>query len=390
MTPSARVAAAVDILDAILAGAPVEAELTRWARSNRYAGSSDREVIRDHVYDAVRCRRTLAAFGGAATGRGLMLGMARAFDMDIDDLFSGEGHALDPPTAAESDALRRPLALKRAERFDVPDWLFPMIEASLGPDTDDILSAMQSRAPLHARVNGLRGTRSEALALLTEARIQAQPHPLAKTAVEIVQRTRKVRQSMAYRSGLIEFQDASVQAAVEASAHLAANVRVLDYCAGGGGKALALAPFHPERLIAHDINPRRMTDLPARAQRALAPIQIAQTADLKRLGPFDMVLADVPCSGTGVWRRDPAAKWTLDEVTLARLVNTQRDILDRTKTYLAKRGTLVYMTCSLLGIENDHQIDEFLSRNRDWTCTYRRQFTPLDGGDGFFVAHLTV
>jgi 16S rRNA (cytosine967-C5)-methyltransferase len=132
-----------------------------------------------------------------------------------------------------------------------------------------------------------------------------------------------------------------------------------------------------------------MVDLPARAARAGARIRLADGAGLARAAPFDLVLCDVPCSGSGAWRRSPEAKWALTQARLDELTAMQDAILDRAAPLVAAGGTLAYVTCSLLEVENADRIAAFLARTPGWQVVARRRLTPLDGGDGFYMAHLT-
>jgi 16S rRNA (cytosine967-C5)-methyltransferase len=159
---------------------------------------------------------------------------------------------------------------------------------------------------------------------------------------------------------------------------------VLDYCAGGGGKTLAMAARARLKLFAHDVDPRRMRDLPARAKRAGARVTLTEAPQ----GPFDLVLADAPCSGSGSWRRAPEGKWLLTPDRLAGVIAVQAQILDRIATLVAPGGVLAYATCSLLRAENEAQIAAFQARSPGWSLASQRRLTPLDGGDGFFVAVL--
>ena len=384
MTPGARIGAAIGILDAVLAGAPAEKALTNWGRRSRFAGSGDRHAVRDLVFDALRRRRSLARLGGADSGRGLMLGRLRAAGMPAAGLFTGVGHAPAPPTPAAAAALAAPVRLGPPEALDCPDWLWPRLRASLGPDAGPVLAALRERAPLHLRVNLLRGDRDAAARALAAEGVETRPHPLAATALEVLSNPRKVQTTRAWLDGLVEVQDAASQAVVAALPM--PRGRVLDFCAGGGGKTLALAARGPARFFAHDASPARMRDLPARAARAgvavecLAPEAVA--------GRFELVLADVPCSGSGAWRRGPEAKWTLDAGALARLNATQDAILARCAGLVAPGGALAYVTCSLLDDENSARIGAFLAARPGWRAVTSRRLTPLDGGDGFFVAVL--
>ena len=127
-----------------------------------------------------------------------------------------------------------------------------------------------------------------------------------------------------------------------------------------------------------------MADIPVRAERAGTPIDVTDAPK----GEFELVLCDVPCSGTGAWRRRPGAKWSLTDACLARLCSLQDGILDAASRFVAPGGVLAYSTCSLLNVENGDRVDAFLSRRRSWQQICSERFTPLDGGDGFFLALL--
>lgn len=381
MTPGARIAAAIAVLDRALAGDPVERALTNWARSSRFAGSGDRAAVRDLVYDAMRCQRSFAALGGANTGRGLMLGHVRSTGGDMDALFSGIGHAPAPPGMDEAG--RTP---DTAEALDLPDWLIPMLQAGLGTALPDVAEALRARAPVFLRVNLIKGPVAGAIAALAADGITAVPHALADTALEVTGGARRVQTAQAYLSGLVELQDGSSQAVVQALP-LRGGMRVLDHCAGGGGKTLAMAARARLDLVAYDANPARMRDLPLRAKRAGAKVQI--TTQPEALGPYDLILADAPCSGAGSWRRDPQGKWLLTPEKLAALGAVQDSILDRIAPMVAAGGHLAYATCSLLEVENGARVAGFLARTPGWRLVDEHRFTPIGGGDGFYLALLT-
>ncbi len=380
MTPAARLDAAITILDRILSGTPAEQTLTSWARASRFAGAKDRAAIRDHVFDVLRCKRSCAHLGGAETGRGLILGLLRSTGQDPNTLFTGQGHAPAPLTGAE--ARHDPAPMPELVALDSPDWLAPALRASLGSEFASVLQALRQRAPVFLRVNTARVTRTDAIAALHEAGIGTKPHALATTALEITANPRALRQSAPYRDGLVELQDAASQAVIAALPPLE-GARVLDFCAGGGGKALALAA-RGATVTAHDAHPQRMADLPARAARAQTRITLSEAPE----GLFDLVLTDVPCSGSGAWRRSPAGKWTLTPEQLSQLHQVQAGILDRVAPLVRPGGWLAYATCSLLDSENGAQIAAFLTRRKDFRPTQTHRFTPLEDGDGFYLALL--
>lgn len=384
MTPGARLSAAIDILDRVLAGASAEQALTNWGRANRYAGSGDRSAVRDLVFDALRCKRSFAAWGGAETGRGLILGGLRAAGAAPEALFTGEGHAPSPLTPIEAAPPEPPAGLVA---LDCPDWLVAPLQASLGPDFAPVMGLLRRRAPVFLRANLRRVTRDAVQAVLAATEVTAVPHPLAETALEATHNSRKIKSLPAYLEGLVELQDAASQAVV-AALPLHDGQRVLDYCAGGGGKTLAMAALARAEFTAHDADPARMRDLPERARRAGVRVRLTATGDLPR-GSFDLVLADAPCSGSGSWRRAPEAKWALTADRLAALCALQDVILAKAAALVAPAGVLAYATCSLLKDENEDRIAAFLAAHPGWVRQRGLCLTPLDGGDGFFLATLT-
>ncbi|NHB77285.1 RsmB/NOP family class I SAM-dependent RNA methyltransferase [Rhodobacter calidifons] len=377
MTPGARASAAISILDRVLGGEPAERALTNWGRASRYAGSSDRAAVRDLVFEALRRRSSAAAIGGGLSGRGLVLGLMRAAGQEA--LFSGQGHAPAPPGPEETGRSPDPV-----EALDLPDWLIPDLRDSLGPDLGPVAEALRHRAPVFLRVNLVKADLPAARVALAAEGIATRTHPLSPTALEITGNARRLQASAAYRGGLVELQDVSSQAVVDALP-LADGMTVLDHCAGGGGKTLAMAARARLRLYAHDANPRRMADLPERARRA--GVQVTLTDRPEAGAPYDLILVDAPCSGSGSWRRDPEGKWNLTPQGLDRIVETQAHILDRVAPMLRPGGVLAYATCSLLRRENGDQARAFLDRHPAFHCESALSLTPLQGGDGF---HLSI
>lgn len=379
MTPQARVQAAIEILDQILQGTAAEKALTGWARRSRFAGSKDRAGIRDHVFDALRRRNSAAFFGGSLTGRGLMIGVLRQDGVDLNEIFTGDGYA---PAALSGPELTVP---EGEAPFDIPEWLQEPLRESLGTAFHDTLAALGRRAPVILRVNLRKATLAQAQDLLAEDGIETHPMTLVDTALEVSEGARRIKNSAAYLGGVVELQDASSQALI-AEMSLDKSMKVMDYCAGGGGKVLAMAGRCDAQYFAHDANPQRLSDLPARAKRAGAKITIVE--EPTAYAPFDLVLCDVPCSGSGTWRRTPDAKWRFAPEDLAKLERVQAEILEKAQGFVAPGGTLVYATCSVLASENTAQIERFLQNNPSWAIDWQRQFLLCEGGDGFFGAIL--
>ncbi|QXT38606.1 RsmB/NOP family class I SAM-dependent RNA methyltransferase [Gymnodinialimonas ceratoperidinii] len=382
MQPAARYGAAIGVLDAWLDGMPAEQALTRWARGARYAGSKDRAAVRDHVYDVLRQKGVCEALGGA-DGRGLVLGLLRAQGGDVDAVFSGVGHAPAPLTEAEQAA-----AVPASDpALNVPEWTRPLLVARAGDTLPELLESFAHRAPLWLRVNLRRTTREAAARALEADGMATRAHGEVETALEVTEGARRLRQSLAYTTGLVEPQDLSVQRAI-AQVDWPHDGTILDFCAGGGGKALAIADRTGAEVFAHDALPQRMADLEPRAERAGVRIKQLAGADLAARSPFDVVVTDVPCSGSGTWRRDPEAKWRLTPQALEDLVKTQAEILDKASALTAVGGRIVYMTCSLFEAENEAQVAGFLARHPEWKVGVTTVDTPLTASDGFFSAEL--
>jgi 16S rRNA (cytosine967-C5)-methyltransferase len=388
MTPAARLAAAIEVLDAILRErAPAGRTLADWGRSHRFAGAKDRAAIADRVHDCLRRRRSYAWAVAWETGdesaRAAVIGSALAQGLDPATLFTGLGHAPAPLTPAERLALSRPAPPPPdAVRLDAPDWLEPRLRRSLGAAFEPAMAALRDRAPVDMRVNLLRADVAAATASLAADGIAAAPGPHAATCLRAPPGA-PVAASRAYAAGVVELQDAASQAAADLAAARPGET-VLDFCAGGGGKTLALAAAMRGRgrLLAHDVDPRRMRDLPARAARAGARVEPVGPGDLPALeGACDLVFVDAPCSGSGSWRRDPSGKWRLDARALAELAVMQARIAAQAVRFVRPGGRLAFATCSVLDEENGHPAPGAAAAPM---ATLR--LTPADGADGFFCA----
>lgn len=383
MTPAARVAAAIEVLEAVIDGQATEAALLSWARGSRYAGSKDRAAVRDLVFEARRKWASSSAIGGTKTGRAVMLGLLTQTEADIEALFSGAGYGPAPLSEDELAQLDAEHGLSDAERLDLPEWVWERLRAQYGDAAETIAAALRARAAVFLRVNTAKATREDAADTLRAVGIETSPHELATTALEVVSGARQIRNSQAYQEGVVELQDAASQAVV-ASLGVKPGDSVLDYCAGGGGKALALAALGAE-VSAHDIAPERMSDLPVRAARAGAEIAVLTPDDLGSAAAFDLVLCDAPCSGSGAWRRSPDGKWKLSEADLDALRQTQLEVLTKAQDFVGPSGRLAYVTCSVLEAENDATVRAFLDAVPGWRCADRTAWLPTEGGDGFFL-----
>jgi 16S rRNA (cytosine967-C5)-methyltransferase len=220
--------------------------------------------------------------------------------------------------------------------------------------------------------------------ILLEDNIHTEQHPFIATALIITNGQNKIKNCIAFKKGLVEIQDASSQASV-IDLPRNSNLKILDYCCGSGGKSLALHAWTNGKIFAYDALPERTLELQNRAEKAGAKItEISKPIK----DSFDVIFCDVPCSGSGSWRRDPAGKWNLTTTSWKNLLNKQIEILDEAKQLLSQNGTLVYATCSVLLTENYKQVKKFCSSNPDFEIVKAHQFYPSDLGDGFFYGFL--
>ena len=383
MTPAARVAAAITVLDDVLSGRSAEQALSAWGRQSRFAGSKDRAALRDLVFDALRRRASCAALGGGMHGRGLMLGLGVQDDWGLDDIFSGEGHAPDPLTPAERDWVAQPAKLTPAEAADVPDWIWDQLQTDLGDQAGATAAALRQRAALFLRVNLRRGSVDAAVAALAAEEITCVPHPSQEGCLVVTQNPRRVQRAAAYLDGLVEIQDAASQIAV-AGLDIPAGATVLDYCAGGGGKALAIADRFDCDITAHDIAQQRMQDIAPRAKRGGVQIDVAGPDDLGADAQFDVVVVDAPCSGSGTWRRNPEAKWALTPEKLQDFSVLQGDVLSQAMRHLRPGGQLVYMTCSVFRAENEYIVKDLVASHDYLSLGPSLRLLPTSEWDGFF------
>lgn len=391
MTPAARTQAAIELLDQIIAaardgGASADVLLARGLAARRYAGSKDRRAIRALVYEAIRrCGER------PASGRAALLALA-ADDASLAASFDGSAYG--PPPIRPDE--------QRADTGIAPAWLMAALAAS-GIDSRQA-RALLDRAPLDLRVNTLKANVDQIRAALPEAA----PIEGVPAALRLPPDT-PVEASEPYRDGWVEVQDAGSQI-VTLAADAQRDMRVVDLCAGGGGKTLALAAAMDDRgaLLATDSDRPRLSRLMPRAERAGVSIVETRLLDPGRehepladwAGTADIVLIDAPCSGTGTWRRNPEARWRLTPQRLERLVETQARLLDVGAALVRPGGALVHIVCSLLDAEGAGQAEAFLARHPDWTAAPLAlpagtphgpgmRLTPLSHStDGFFVAKL--
>ena len=383
MTPGAHIAAAIEVLDQILAGENAEVSLIKWGRSNRFAGSADRNAIRDLVFDALRKKNSLTKTSKNISGRSWIIALLKKRKVNLDEYFGVTRYS--PPKIKKWELELLPIA-NESDLHDIPDWLWPKWKESLGIKANEVADTLKDRANIFLRVNIRKGTREDVVQVLKQDGIISQFHPTVSTALIVDKGTRKIKNSEAYTTGLVELQDASSQASV-LKLDKDQSGPVLDYCAGGGGKSLALSAYLNKPIFAYDANFERMKDLRNRARRSGADIQIIKSNDLKK-SHYGLVFCDAPCSGSGSWRRDPEGKWSLTLQDYERLLTLQENILATASQLVKPNGNLVYATCSILKDENKAQIQKFLKNTNDWELRREKFSIPSELGDGFYFCIL--
>ncbi len=428
MTPAARISAAIEVLGDIEARRrPATDALKDWGLSHRFAGSKDRAAIASLVYDSLRRKVSAAWIMGEATPRAVVLGMLRlqrGMKADaIAALCSGERFAPESLSAAEREKLDTgglddapaPVA------GDFPDWIEPSLRRFFGDDLVPEMQALATRAPLDLRVNTLKvSSREEAHDALPH--LGAVETPLSPLGLRIAPsedgRGPAVQSEPEFIKGWIEIQDEGSQLAALLSG-VKPGEQVVDLCAGGGGKTLALAAMMDNhgQIYATDGDARRLAPIHDRLTRAgIRNVQVRTprggadaVSDLH--GRIDCVLVDAPCTGVGTWRRNPDAKWRLRPGSLETRRKEQATVLDRAARLAKPGGRIVYITCSVLPEENDDALSAFMERHDGFSpvpservleaagfeslkgsvrpTAHGLQMTPLKTGtDGFYVAVL--
>lgn len=434
MTPSARLSAAIELLEDIESslshkGKAADVLVRNYFRKRRYAGSSDRNAITDLVYDVIRNRgvymwRLMSAGCPITVGDMALLALFLKNDGFEPDLFEGP-YAQDMPDAERLQRLERAANLTNPPSqvlLNVPDWLADHLDSRFGDTIMAEVAALSGRASVDLRVNSLKADRESMMAALAGAGIVAVPTPFSPYGIRL-EKPFSVNELLEFREGKLEVQGEASQIA-SLLCGVKEKEQVMDLCAGAGGKALALGAImrNSGQIYAMDTDKKRLNTLKSRCDRAgLTNIQIHRLTSgaKKRAGQLyhfansmDLVVVDAPCSGSGTWRRSPELRWRLEEDDMADLVTTQRTLLLEAMDLARPGGRIAYMTCSVLEMENEGVIDYVLGRRHDWALMdYHRVadtvglrdlpetashapemllLTPArHGTDGFFLALLS-
>ena len=420
MQDGGRISAAIEVLADIQARhRPAHLALKAWGDGARYAGARDRAFVAGLVLDVLRRRRSLAWAMGEETERARTLAALRfVWGWTIERLAAAAQAPHGPGALSEGELARlaAPMPVEGAPaavRGDYPDWLDGALARVFGEARAAEGAALAARAPVDVRVNTLRSDAAhvlKALAPFHAVALEFPPDAVRIPAPAAAERAAPVEAAPAFERGWFEVQDAGSQIAALAAGDIA-HRQVLDFCAGGGGKTLALAAAmkNSGQLYAYDADARRLAETVKRSQRAgVRNLQVRSPIDPRALdgleGRMDLVFVDSPCTGVGTWRRHPDAKWRLTPQQLHRRTAEQDAVLAAAAAFVRPGGRLVYVTCSLLAEENEDRVAAFLAAYPGFSAVAaalagaERWLTP-DGfvrltprsaaTDGFFVATMT-
>ena len=414
-----RAQAAIEVLEEWQrSNRPVAQCLADWGRSHRFAGGGDRAAIGNLVYDALRRRQSTAHAMGGDDPRSLVLGV----------LLRGWGETPDTLAAKFADDRHAPelsggLGVNEADapdhvRADLPEWTVPHFEGNFAEEWVAEGAALAARPPLDLRANTLKAGRDKVAKSLRASPVPTTiaRHGLRVPPGEGAARLPNVTADQSHAKGWFEVQDEGSQIVAEL-VFAQPGEQVLDFCAGSGGKTLALAAAMENRgqIHAFDADRQRLRPIHERLRRAgVRNAQVHEPdADLSALvGRMDRVLVDAPCTGSGTWRRHPDTKWKLTPEALERRVEEQEEVLAQAAPFVRPGGYLAYVTCSVLPAENEARVAAFLEDNasfellsageawqdlygfekpQPWSADMKSvTLTPASTGtDGFFFAVMT-
>jgi 16S rRNA (cytosine967-C5)-methyltransferase len=378
MIPAARLSAAIEVLSDIEGRRrPAPDALKDWGLSHRFAGSKDRAAIASLVYDALRRKASAAWIMGEGSARAVLLGMLRlqrGLNVDaVAALCSGERFAPAPLSCEERSRLAE-ATLDGAPVHaagDFPEWVAPSLSRAFGDDLVPELRALATRAPLDIRANALKATREAVQDALGHLSPVWTPHSPVGLRIALGEDGRgpALQSEPEFLKGWFEIQDEGSQLAALITG-AGPGEQVVDLCAGGGGKTLALAALMQNKgqIYATDSDARRLAPIHERLTRAgVRNVQVRTprgradaVADLD--GTIDCVLVDAPCTGSGTWRHNPDSKWRLRPGSLDVRLKEQDAVLERAVRLVKPGGRIVYVTCSVLPEENDEAVERGLKR----------------------------
>lgn len=401
MKQGARIQTAIDILEKISAGKiPMDNTLRDYLSNRRYIGSKDRKALVELVYDVVRATARLGWWldkaGMDDTPRSRVLAFLILTNQDITNLFTGEKYLPEELTDSEKKSITAFKGqnltapdMPDAVKVECPEWAADKLQKLWDDDFSAQMQAMLETAPMDLRVNTIKLTRDQAKNSLAKDNVETvetpySPYGLRATGKPYMSATK------AFHKGFVEIQDEGSQL-ISLLCDARPGMRVLDFCAGGGGKTLGLAASMDGKgiIFAMDNNSKRLEKGRRRYRKAdVHNVEIRSLEDEKnrkwlrrQKDAMDVVLVDAPCSSSGTWRRNPDLRWNFYGPTLDEIITLQEEILDRVADKVKPGGRLVYATCSLFAEENEEQIERFLKKHSDYKILSVPEIWPETTGE---------
>ena len=397
MRDDARAKAAIEILDDFLKGRNLNNILETWNKNNKFAGSSDREKIRDIVFDVLRLRNTLKypfeLENIYESGRSLIFSYILYTSKKIEEIFTGNKYGPSRLDIQEENILEKFITNKGKFfiiKNNVPDFLIEDLKLSLAEKFETIMGILGKRSPISIRANFNKTDLFYVKETLKNEGIDSELSIGSVQGLRILNNFRRVKMSQSFQEGLFEFQDLNSQKVIEECDFLNYE-KFLDFCSGAGGKILCLASLLKGRgnFFAYDKDKIKLEKLRLRAKRAGVDVDIIEKKEINKYYKFfDCVLLDVPCSGSGAWSRNPQQKWRITPKLIEELIRLQSNLLQQAKNLLKDNGKLIYITCSLLRSENQSVIENFILNNPRFSIVRQKNYYPSEIGDGFYCAEL--
>ena len=365
--------------------------LERLLKAHKKWGSADRQVVSEIFYDVVRWKKRLEYYMGEGTKPSNIYNLILAYLLWKKVKYKKFDEFDGIKTGGILSKLDKKTFPTKAIEHSVPDWLAGLFEKELGAKWEKEMSALNEQAPVILRANSLKISAENLVEILKEEGVNSFVLRGYPDAVQLEEK-KNVFLTSAFKEGFFEVQDASSQKIAELL-DVKEGMRVVDACAGAGGKTLHIAALMKNKgqIIALDIYEWKLAELKRRAKRAgafnIETRFIEDNKVIKRLhNTADRLLIDAPCSGLGVLKRNPDSKWKIDEDFINRIKTEQENILQNYSKILKKGGKMVYATCSILPSENGEQVRKFLAENAEFTLVKEENIMPSDGYDGFYMA----
>ena len=365
--------------------------LERLLKAHKKWGSADRQVVSEIFYDIVRWKKRLEYYMGEGTKPSNIYNLILAYLLWKKVKYKKFDEFDGIKTGGILSKLDKKTFPTKAIEHSVPDWLAGLFEKELGAKWEKEMSALNEQAPVILRANSLKISAENLVEILKEEGVNSFVLRGYPDAVQLEEK-KNVFLTSAFKEGFSEVQDASSQKIAELL-DVKEGMRVVDACAGAGGKTLHIAALMKNKgqIIALDIYEWKLAELKRRAKRAgafnIETRFIEDNKVIKRLhNTADRLLIDAPCSGLGVLKRNPDSKWKIDEDFINRIKTEQENILQNYSKILKKGGKMVYATCSILPSENGEQVRKFLAENTEFALVKEENIMPSDGYDGFYMA----